>query len=131
MFFPRMVTQARAATPEEVFDDDEILTKNCQIIKSLSPAKKLQTCDFMIAYLKENIEFMMLDRNTFEVQKKQLSNFVKLLDSSTKLLFAQNLTNTTSDSEINIIELLFDVFEEDLISMLDLSDSIRKHLEGR
>lgn len=131
MFFASMVSQARALMPEEVFDDDENLTKNSPIIKSLSPAKKLQTCDFMIAYLKENIEFMMLDRNTFEVQKKQLSNFVKLLDSSTKLLFAQNLTNTTSDSGINLIELLFDVFEEDLISMLDLSDSIRKHLEGR
>ena len=73
----------------------------------------------------------MLDKKTFEIQKKQLSIFTKLLDSSTKLLFAQNMTNTTTDSGLSLIELLFDVFEKDLISMLDLSDATRKIIEGK
>ena len=131
MFFASMVSQSKALTAEEVFDDDEDLTKNTPIIKQLSPAKKLQTCDFMISYLKENVEFMMLDKKTFDVQKKQLATFAKLLDSSTKLLFAQNMINTTSDSGVSLIELLFEVFEKDLISMLDLSDSTRKIIEGK
>ena len=131
MFFASMVSQSRALTAEEIFDDDENLTKNTPIIRQLSPAKKLQTCDFMITYLKENVEFAMLDKKTFEIQKKQLSIFAKLLDSSTKLLFAQNMTNTTTDSGLSLIELLFDVFEKDLISMLDLSDATRKIIEGK
>ena len=131
MFFASMVSQSRALMAEEIFDDDENLTKNTPIIKQLSPAKKLQTCDFMITYLKENVEFAMLDKKTFEIQKKQLSIFAKLLDSSTKLLFAQNMTNTTTDSGLSLIELLFDVFEKDLISMLDLSDATRKIIEGK
>ena len=131
MFFASMVSQSRALTAEEIFDDDENLTKNTPIIRQLSPAKKLQTCDFMITYLKENVEFAMLDKKTFEIQKKQLSIFAKLLDSSTKLLFAQNMTNTTTDSSLSLIELLFDVFEKDLISMLDLSDATRKIIEGK
>ena len=131
MFFASMVSQSRALMAEEIFDDDENLTKNTPIIKKLSPAKKLQTCDFMITYLKENVEFAMLDKKTFEIQKKQLSTFAKLLDSSTKLLFAQNMTNTTTDSGVSLIELLFEVFEKDLISMLDLSDATRKIIEGK
>lgn len=131
MFFASMVSQSRALTAEEIFDDDENLTKNTPIIRQLSPAKKLQTCDFMITYLKENVEFAMLDKKTFEIQKKQLSIFAKLLDSSTKLLFAQNMTNTTTDSGLSLIDLLFDVFEKDLISMLDLSDTTRKIIEGK
>lgn len=131
MFFASMVSQSRALMAEEIFDDDENLTKNTPIIRQLSPAKKLQTCDFMITYLKENVEFAMLDKKTFEIQKKQLSIFAKLLDSSTKLLFAQNMTNTTTDSGLSLIELLFDVFEKDLISMLDLSDATRKIIEGK
>ena len=131
MFFASMVSQSRALTAEEIFDDDENLTKNTPVIRQLSPAKKLQTCDFMITYLKENVEFAMLDKKTFEIQKKQLSIFAKLLDSSTKLLFAQNMTNTTTDSGLSLIELLFDVFEKDLISMLDLSDATRKIIEGK
>lgn len=131
MFYASLVSQSRALMAEEIFDDDESLTKNSVIISKLSPAKKLQTCDFMIAYLRENIEYMMINREVFKIQKQQLSAFIKLMDSSTKLLFAQNLTNTTSDSGISLIELLFDVFEKDLISMLDLSDSTRKIVEGK
>ena len=130
MFFASLVSQSRAIMAEEIFDDDELLSKNSSIINGLSPAKKLQTCDFMIKYLKENIEFMMLDKKSFEIQKKQLSTFIKLLDSSTKLLFAQNMIVNITDSGLSLIDLLFDVFEKELIAMLDLSDSTRKLIEG-
>ena len=130
MFFASLVSQTRALMAEEIFDDDENLSKNTSVIQKLSPAKKLQTCDFMIDYLKENVEFMMLDKKAFVIQKKQLSTFIKLLDSSTKLLFAQKMTDNTTDSGTSLIEVLFDVFEKDLISMLDLSDATRKLIEG-
>ena len=84
----------------------------------------------MLSYLKENIEFMMLDTANFEKFKKQLSILVKTLDSSTRLLFAQNIAATTTDDGNSMIELLFDVFESDLIEMLDLSDQTRKLIEG-
>ncbi len=130
MFYASLVSQSRALMAEEIFDDDENLSKNANLIKQLSPAKKLQTCDFMLAYLKENVEFMMLDKTTFALQKKQLSAFIKLLDSSTKLLFAQNMVSNTTDSGTSLIDVLFDIFESDLISMLDLSDATRKIIEG-
>lgn len=129
MFFASMVSRARAIMPEEIFADDENLNKLSKKIEQLSAAKKIQTCDLMLDYLKENIEFMMLSKKQFEMNKKQLSQLVHLLDSSTRLLFAQKLSGTVSNDGNSLIEMLFGVFEKDLIDMLDLSDSTRKLIE--
>lgn len=130
MFFASMVSQAKAISPDELFADDEELSTLTKRIEQLSAAKKIQTCDLMLDYLKENIEFMMLSKAKFETNKKQLSKLVRLLDSSTRLLFAQKLSGAVSQDGNSLIELLFDVFEKDLISMLDLSDETRKLIEG-
>ncbi len=130
MFFASMVSQARAVMPEEIFADDDNLSGLSERIKKLSAAKKIQTCDLMLNYLKENIEFMMLSKAAFTTNKKQLSKLMSLLDSSSRLLFAQKLSNTVSDDGNSLIETLFDVFEKDMISMLDLSDETRKLIEG-
>lgn len=129
MFFASLVSQARALMPEEIIADDEKLSGCKTTLEKLSAAKKVQTCDLMLDFLKENVEFMMLDTANFEKFKKQLSVLVKALDSSTRLLFAQNIAATSTQDGNSLIELLFDVFESDLISMLDLSDETRKLIE--
>ena len=129
MFFASMVSMAKAISPEEIFADDEFLSKNKHVLENLSVAKKVQTCDLMLNYLKENIEFMMLNKTQFEIVKKQLATMVRTLDSSTRLLFAQNIASTNTNDGNSLIELLFDVFESDLIEMLDLSDKTRKLIE--
>lgn len=130
MFFASLVSQASALRPEEFQADDEKLTQCKPALEKLSAAKKVQTCDLMLDFLKENIEFMMLDRGSFEKFKKQLSVLVKALDPSTRLLFAQNLAAASTEDGNSLIELLFDVFESDLISMLDLSDKTKRLIEG-
>lgn len=129
MFFASMVSQANALSPEEILADDEKLTQCRPALETLPVAKKVQTCDLMLRFLKENVEFMMLDRAKFEIFRKQLSVLVATLDSSTKLLFAQNIAATSTEEGNSLIELLFDVFESDLIAMLDLSDETRRLIE--
>ena len=103
MFFASLVSQSRALMPEEIFADDANLSKLGGTISKLSAAKKVQTCDLMLSYLKENVEFMMLDKNRFVVIKQQLSALVRALDASTRLLFAQNLAATsTDDTDFNL-----------------------------
>lgn len=130
MFFASIVSKARALMPEEIFADDASLTQTTPTIEKLSAAKKVQTCNLMLDYLKENIEFIMLDKAQFAIIKQQLSKLVQLLDASTRLLFAQNLTTAMTDDGNSLIEMLFDVFEKDLIDMLELSDTTRKAIEG-
>ena len=129
MFFASIVSKARALMPEEIFADDASLTNTAPVINQLSAAKKVQTCNLMLDYLKENIEFIMLSRDQFAIIKQQLSKLVQILDASTRLLFAQNLTNAMTDDGNSLIEMLFDVFEKDLIDMLELSDATRQAIE--
>ena len=130
MFFASIVSKARALMPEEIFADDANLTNTAPVIGQLSAAKKVQTCNLMLDYLKENIEFIMLSKDQFGIIKQQLSKLVQLLDASTRLLFAQNLTAAMTDDGNSLIEMLFDVFEKALIDMLELSDATRKAIEG-
>lgn len=131
MFFASMVSKARALMPEEILSDDANLSHVGPEIERLAAAKKTKTCDLMLEYLKENVEFIMLNRDQFAVVKQQLSKLVQLMDASTRLLFAQNLTSATTEDGNSLIELLFDVFEKDLLDMLELSDQTRKAIEGR
>ena len=130
MFFASIVSKARALMPEEIFADDANLTNTSPALSQLSAAKKVQTCNLMLDYLKENIEFIMLSKDQFAIIKQQLSKLVQLLDASTRLLFAQNLSAAMTDDGNSLIEMLFDVFEKDLIDMLELSDATRKAIEG-
>ena len=130
MFFASLISVSRALMPEELFNDDEFLTKNKPIFEGLSTAKKVQTCDLLLSYLKDNIDFIKLDNNQYEFIKKQLKIFISLLDSSSRLLFAQNLTNTTTEDGDSLIDYLFDIFEEDLIQMLDLTEKTKKLIKG-
>lgn len=130
MFFASLVSKSRALMPEELFNDDENLTKNKPIIEKLSTAKKIQTCDLLLNYLKENIYFIMLDNNQYELIKKQLKVFINLLDSSTRFLFAQNMTNAQTEDGDSLIEYLFEIFEKDLIQMLDLTEKTKKLIKG-
>ena len=131
MFFASIVSKARVLTPEEIFADDEQLSGTGETLESLSPAKKVQTCNLMLDYLKDNVEFMMLDKVRFAQRKRQLAQLVRHMDASTRLLFAQNLAAATTDDGNNLIELLFDVFEKDLVQMLDLSEQARRAIEGK
>lgn len=131
MFFASLVSQSKPLSAEELFDDDAKLSKNKPIIQSLSPAKKIQTCDLLLSYLKENIDFLKLGKKDFEKKKKQMSLFVSMLDSSSKLLFAQNLQNSYTSSGDSLFDDLFDIFESDLIEMLELSEKTKKLIEGK
>ena len=130
MFLASLVEQADPIPPEGIFGDDEQLSQCTPIIASLSAAKKVQTCDLMLDYLKENVEFMMLYKKGFAKTKRQLHALIQALDPSTRLLFAQKVASTKSDDGNNLIELLFDVFSDDLIATLDLTDQIRERIKG-
>lgn len=129
MFISSLASQDKVVTPVELFSDDEKLTKIKPILASLPTAKKVQTSNLLVSYLKENIEFMMLNAKEFTKNKKQLSVFVNALDSSTKLLFAQNIVSVQTNDGNSLMELLFEIFEKDLLQMLDLSDKTKRLIE--
>ena len=130
MYFASLVQPDHALSAEEVLADDAKLSGVSTRIKGLSVAKRVQTCDALIQYLKENVEFLMLSPKDFDKVKKQLGALVELLDPSTRLLFAQKIAATTTDDGNSLIELVYEALGDDIIAMLDLSDSTRKLIEA-
>lgn len=130
MYFASLVQPDHALSAEEVLVDDAKLSGVSTRIKGLSVAKRVQTCDALIQYLKENVEFLMLSPKDFDKVKKQLGALVELLDPSARLLFAQKIAATTTDDGNSLIELVYDALGDDIIAMLDLSDSTRKLIEA-
>lgn len=128
MFFTSMVKKQKALNAEDIFADDATLSKMGSQYDSLPAAKKVQTNEKVLNFLKENLEFMMLSKSQFEINKAQIALLVSKMDSSTRLLFAQNLANMNTNEGNSMMELLFDVFEEELIEMLDLSDATREKI---
>lgn len=129
MFFASRVSAVQPIEPERIFADDENLSACTPMISELPVAKRVQTSDLMISYLKSNIEFMALDQTKFTVALKQLSKMVEAFDPATRLLFAQNVSSAITDDGNSLMELLFDVFESELIEMLDLADAARYSIE--
>ena len=74
---------------------------------------------------------MILDAALFDKTKKQLAKFASLLDSSTKLLFAQNIVNSQTSSGESLIDSLYDIFEKQLLDVLELSQATKDLIEGK
>ena len=80
MYFASLATGVHALTPEEIFGDDVELSNVLPSIKKMSAAKRVQTCDAMIEYLKSNIEFLMLDAEGYNTKMAQLKILIRALD---------------------------------------------------
>ena len=130
MFWASRVASNITISPEEIFASDENLNSLSAKLNALTAAKQAQVCDLMLDYLKDNLEFMMMQSDLFKKAKKQLTALVNKLDSSTRLLFGQKLTSAVSKDGTNLMECFFDVFGEDVLATLDLSDSVRNALKG-
>lgn len=130
MYFASLVENVNAFTAEEVFADDEKLSTVAPAMKKMPVAKRVQTCDAVLGFLEENLDFLILDTKGFSKMKQQLSTLTSVLDASTKLLFAQKIAAGKTAGGDDLIEVLFDVFEQDLLEMLDLSDATRKAIQG-
>ena len=130
MYFASLVENVNAFTAEEVFADDEKLSTVAPAMKKMPVAKRVQTCDAVLVFLEENLDFLILDTKGFCKMKQQLSTLISVLDASTKLLFAQKIAAGKTAGGDDLIEVLFDVFEQDLLEMLDLSDATRKAIQG-
>ena len=130
MYFASLVAQEKPLDPSDVLGSNLSLAEMESQLVAMSVAKRVQTCNLLLDYLKDNVGFMRLDASGFKRSKKRLSSFVAALDPSTKLLFAQKVAGATSNEGENLLELFYDVFERDLISALDLSDQTRRAIEA-
>lgn len=125
MYFEGKKDKIKPIKPEEIFADDIYLSKVKKIYGELTPAKIIQTINLLVDYFKEHIDGF-LKSNDYDKDKLKLREFVKLLDSSSKLLLAQNFVDIKTANGDSMILKMYDVFENELLDVLDLSEEARK-----
>ena len=130
MFFASRVSRSKPFTPQEIFSDDEALSSIGPKIENLSVAKRVQTVDLLLEELKGNIEFMALNAGDFELKKRQIAELMKRLDPATQLLFAQKIAGATTNEGNSLIDFLFDILDDDVTAMLDLSEETKRQIVG-
>ena len=130
MFFASRVSRSKPFTPQEIFSDDEALSSVGPKIENLSVAKRVQTVDLLLEELKGNIEFMALNAGDFELKKRQIAELMKRLDPATQLLFAQKIAGATTNEGNSLIDFLFDILDDDVTAMLDLSEETKRQIVG-
>lgn len=120
-----------AIPAKTLLEDDEKLSKSKPLIEKMSTTKLIQTCDMLVEYLKSNIEYMMLDKVKYEKQLNVIKAFLAVLDSSTKIRFVQNVVDEKTDSGASLFEYLYEVFDEDVLGSIELSEETKKFIEGK
>lgn len=86
--------------------------------------------DLLLEELKGNIEFMALNAGDFELKKRQIAELMKRLDPATQLLFAQKIAGATTNEGNSLIDFLFDILDDDVTAMLDLSEETKRQIVG-
>jgi len=114
-----------------LLSDDVKLTNSMPILKKMSTTKLIQTSDMLIEYLKKSADFLVLDTTKFDHQKKVIAAFMKVLDSSSKLRFAQNIADSTTVNGVSLFEILIDIFDDEILEMLNLTDTLKNFVEGK
>lgn len=119
MYFTSLNDNTKLVMAEDLFAEgtDSISKENIELIKNQSTARNSITTKSIIRFLKANID--RLDDDEFGSNiNKILKEYTKLLDSSSKLLFALSLANGEETVSEDLFSYVYEIFDDDLIDML-------------
>jgi len=119
MYFTSLNDNTKLVMAEDLFAEgtDSISKENIELIKNQSTARNSITTKSIIRFLKANID--RLDDDEFSSNiNKILKEYTKLLDSSSKLLFALSLANGEETVSEDLFSYVYEIFDDDLIDML-------------
>lgn len=124
MYYSSLHDKMKLVLADDLFDfsTDYINSSIIEAIKEQSTARNSITSKSIIKYLKDNIDTLKKDSSKITSVNKRLSTYLNLLDSSSKVLFARNLTEAVSKSGTEIFEYVCDIVDEDLLNLLQISN---------
>ena len=124
MYYTSLRERSRLVLAKDIFDfdTDNLSTSLIEIIKEQSTARNSITSKSIVKYLKDNIEVLKTDNRKMMAINTKLSTYIKLLDSSSKVLFARNLTSATSVRGTEVFDYVTDIVDDELLELLQVSN---------
>ena len=124
MYYSSLKEKNKIVTAKEIFNFEikGIKEEIKQVIKEQSTARNSITSKDIILYLKNNLDKYLNNPEKMENINEKLHTYINLLDSSSKLLFSQNLTTATTQNGIEIFDYIYHIFDKDLLDLLEFSN---------
>ena len=124
MYYTSLRERSRLVLAKDIFDfdTDNLSTSLIEIIKEQSTARNSITSKSIVKYLKDNIDILKTDNRKMMAINTKLSTYIKLLDSSSKVLFARNLTSETSVRGTEVFDYVTDIVDDELLELLQVSN---------
>ena len=124
MYYTSLRERSRLVLAKDIFDfdTDNLSTSLIEIIKEQSTARNSITSKSIVKYLKDNIDILKTDNRKMMAINTKLSTYIKLLDSSSKVLFARNLTSATSVRGTEVFDYVTDIVDDELLELLQVSN---------
>lgn len=122
MLYASIKDKKRVILAKDIFDQEEFEDEIKEILKEQSTARNSITSKNIIDYLKNNLDDNLNEKNKIETINNKLKIYIDLIDNSSKLLFSQWLVNSKTKNNVDIFDMFYDVFDEKLIRLLEVSN---------
>ena len=120
MYYSSLNDPTKLVLADEIFGgrSDDIAQEIRFRIKRQSTAKNAITSKSVINYLKDNADQLKKDNDAMTSVQKKLIVYIGLLDMSSILMFSQSLINAETPAGNSLYDYFYDVFDDDLLELL-------------
>lgn len=124
MYYTSLKDKSKVVTAREIFnfEIEDIKEELVKVIKEQSTARNSITSKDIVVYLTNHLDKHLNNQDTLKKINKKLSTYLNLLDSSSKLLFAQSLVTATTKKGTEIFEYIYEIFDDKLMDLLEFSN---------
>lgn len=120
MYYTSLKDNTKLIMAEDLFGDSrDTISKECaKAIKEQSTARDSITTKSIIQYLKSNLYDIAHNPKNRKRINKILKEYSKLVDSSSRLMFAISLSNAKTDDGEDVFSHVYEIFDDELIELL-------------
>lgn len=117
-YYSSLKENTKLVTARDIYNYEEegISKEILELLKKQSTARNAITNKNMIEYLMKNYDEDAIKHNNEILEKTK--NYMDTIDKSSRLIFAQYLTNNVTKNNTSLYEKFYEIFDESLIKLI-------------
>lgn len=132
MYYTSLKENSKLILADDIYDFrfDGIDLDVINILKAQSTSRNSLTSKSIVKWLKDNIDYYKKDSNYLNKIINKTSQYIKIIDNSSRLLFVKHLAVAVSKKDTNIFDYLVDIVDEELLELLEQSNINQNKIKG-
>ena len=124
MYYSSLNDNSRLVLAEDIFNNNaiELSSEIISLLKKQTTARNSITTNSIKGWLKHNIDSLIEDKQKMNNILKKLCLYMSAIDPSSRLMFAQSITNVISDEGNSVYDYIYEIFDDELVELLQKSN---------